>query len=557
MTKKKTKTISSNNKSLGDRSDKLNPDDFDNILDFLSAEPSAEGDTESFDEDNEDPFAGAWWNDTNDSFEVADLGVATAVPATDNAEADRNQRILWEYSDWDGSGRRFEVCSLWHWSHGPIWPYGDDMFAAYDLFGKRMTFFRLDGTRATNKWFECDSSENSADDIVCELIHHHQRFACGRVFLKIKGEDDYRLFNETFNQISENVYVEVASYFQGDCAWAKKNDGKFVVVHTDGSESSIEKSYATIRCFNRHAAPVSVTPIQPRGGDEVHCNRAERGCWGLINSAGQEILAPQFSYVFECANGLFICVKDPREEPDDGRMVSSKAQFFLYNDQGKQVLPCAYEGLCTLCNRASEDGHFEDGVRFWAKKGGKWGVINERGQALYGFILPAKPALTHDIAWNNLTVVARRTGANGQRYRDLEDIVDIASGNSVLRDHVKRPHIDIAFNNQNIIICNLNDDWSSYRFVFINGIFAATDEFEGDNNNLSSMLTNAELHFLSQVNDVCIGYFDDKDLSDPIDDWEKKPLMLTECSDGWHLIQINVVSSEKISGQGSVERSES
>lgn len=179
------------------------------------------------------------------------------------------------------------------------------------------------------------------------------------------------------------------------------------------------------------------------------------------------------------------------------------------------------------------------------------------GQALYGFILPAKPALTHDIAWNNLTVVARRTGANGQRYLDLEDIVDIVSGNSVLRDHVKRPHIDIAFNNQNIIICTLNDDWSSYRFVFINGIFAATDEFEGDNNSLSSMLTNAELRFLSQVNDVCIGYFHDKDLSDPIDDWEKKPLMLTECSDGWHLIQLNVVSAEKVSGQGSVERSES
>lgn len=35
MTKKKTKTISPNNRSLGNRSDKLNPDDFDNILDFF------------------------------------------------------------------------------------------------------------------------------------------------------------------------------------------------------------------------------------------------------------------------------------------------------------------------------------------------------------------------------------------------------------------------------------------------------------------------------------------------------------------------------------------
>ena len=278
MTKKKTKTISSNNKSLGDRSDKLNPDDFDNILDFLSAEPSAEGDTESFDEDKEDTFAGAWWNDANDSFEVADLGVATAVPATDNAEADRNQRILWEYSDWDGSGRRFEMCSLWHWSHGPIWPYGDDMFAAYDLFGKRMTFFRLDGTRATNKWFECDSSEDSADDIVCELIHHHQRFACGRVFLKIKGEDDYRLFNETFNQISENVYGEVASYFQGDCAWAKKKRWKVCCSAHRRLRVVDRKKLCNGTLFQQTCCSRERYPNTTKRWDGVHCNRAERGC---------------------------------------------------------------------------------------------------------------------------------------------------------------------------------------------------------------------------------------------------------------------------------------
>lgn len=101
---------------------------------------SANGVTESFDEYDEDPFAEACLNDDNDSYEVADLGVATAVSASDNAEADRNQRILWECRDWDGSGRRFEVCSLWHWSHGPIGPYGDDMFVAYDQVGYRMPF---------------------------------------------------------------------------------------------------------------------------------------------------------------------------------------------------------------------------------------------------------------------------------------------------------------------------------------------------------------------------------------------------------------------------------
>lgn len=178
----------------------------------------------------------------------------------------------------------------------------------------------------------------------------------------------YRLFSETFDQISENVYVDAASYFQNESAWAKKGDGTFIVVHADGTESTIEKSYAAIHCFNRHAAPVSTTPPQVKYGEGLHCNVAERGCWGLINSEGQEILTPQFAYIFEQANGLFLCVKDPVEEPDNGSLISSDAEIFLYNDLGRQVLPCSYEGLSPLFNHASEDGLFEDGVRFWAKK---------------------------------------------------------------------------------------------------------------------------------------------------------------------------------------------
>lgn len=225
MTKKKT--TSPNNEPLGDKSDKLNPDDFDNILNFLSAEACAQKYTESFDEDTENTFADSWYDASDESDEatveeIENLGSATAVPASDDAVVDRSQRTLWTHSDWDGLSRRFEICSLWHWASGPIFPFGSGLIAACDQIGNRMTFFRLDGTRATDRWFENEHPESSSSDLLTEIMHSPRRFACARVFLKPKGEEGYRLFSETFDQISENVYVDAASYFQNESAWAKK-----------------------------------------------------------------------------------------------------------------------------------------------------------------------------------------------------------------------------------------------------------------------------------------------------------------------------------------------
>ena len=549
MTKKKT--TSPNNEPLGGKSDKLNLDDFDNILDFLSAEAGAQRDTESFDEDTENTFADSWYDASDESDEatveeIEDLGSATAVPASDDAVVDRSQRILWTHSDWDGLSRRFEICSLWHWASGPIFPFGSGLIAACDQIGNRMTFFRLDGTRATDRWFENEHPESGSSDLLTEIMHSPRRFACARVFLKPKGEEGYRLFSETFDQISENVYVDAASYFQNESAWAKKSDGTFIVVHADGTESSIEKSYAAIRCFNRHAAPVSTTPPQVKYGEGLHCNVAERGCWGLINSEGQEILTPQFAYIFEQANGLFLCVKDPVEEPDNGSLISSDAEIFLYNDLGRQVLPCSYEGLSPLYNHASEDGLFEDGVRFWAKKGGQWGIINEMNEEFIGFILPEKPCSINDVAWNNLTIVTLTPGPKNKRYLDNDDIIDIVSCDSILLDHVNQPHIETAFNNQNILVSDLDEDDSQYRFVYINSVFTLADEFVADDNNSDFVLTDAELNFLDQVSNRCFGYSYTGDLSDPIDNWGRKPMMATECYDGWHLIQLNVVPAEEV-----------
>lgn len=116
-------------------------------------------DTDSFDEDTENTFADSWYDASDESDEatveeIEDLGSATAVPASDDAVVDRSQRTLWTHSDWDGLSRRFEICSLWHWASGPIFPFGSGLIAACDQIGNRMTFFRLDGTRATDRWFE-------------------------------------------------------------------------------------------------------------------------------------------------------------------------------------------------------------------------------------------------------------------------------------------------------------------------------------------------------------------------------------------------------------------
>lgn len=51
---------------------------------------------------------------------------------------------------------------------------------------------------------------------------------------------------------------------------------------------------------------------------------------------------------------------------------------------------------------------------------------------------------------------------------------------------------------------------------------------------------------LSLDSNRCFGYSYTGDLSDPIDNWERKPMMTTECYDGWHLIQLNVVHAEEV-----------
>lgn len=189
-----------------------------------------------------------WDPDWHDEFDVSllnesieDLGSPTAEPAPDDANPVCEQRILWSHSDSGDCGRTLEVRSLWHWTYGEIISYGSGMMAACDEPGKRMTFIRLDGSRVTDKWFEID---DATFDPFVRLMQdcRPRRFSCERIFLKRKGEEHYRLFNTNLEEVSQNTYVETAENFDHDTAWAKKTDGTVVLVHKDGSESSIEYS---------------------------------------------------------------------------------------------------------------------------------------------------------------------------------------------------------------------------------------------------------------------------------------------------------------------------
>ena len=357
------------------------------------------------------------------------------------------------------------------------------------------------------------------------------------MFLKRKGEDVYRLFDTNLEEVSQNTYVETASYFEESIAWAKKADGTVVLVHKDGSETPIEKTYAYYQCFHSLAAPVSSSTPTTLYGSGLPGNTAMRGCWGLINKQGKEIISPQFVYISAVADNLFIAVKDAERPRSKRRLVSDAAEFYLYNDKGQQLLPESYEGLVAISNRSSSDGRFIDGVRFWAKKNGSWGVINQSGDDLIGFVFEARPESTTATAWNDLTVMKLQSDPNGKASKDLDDIVDIQTGDSLLQDNwdywVAMPHIDCIANDQNIVVKDL-DDGSETRFVYYNGTQLKADVDK------QYVLTDSELSFLNQIKDRCLGYDYDGDLSDLIDNWNSKPLRTTSASDGWHLIELNV-----------------
>lgn len=474
--------------------------------------------------------------DTNESIE--DLGFPTVQPASDDATPICDQRILWSNTGYGRSGRSLEIRSLWHWTHGHLIPYGNSMIAACDEPGNRMTFLRLDGSRVTDKWFEIE--EASTDPFELLLQDCPPRFfSCERIFLKRKGEDVYRLFNTNLEEVSQNTYVETAVYFEGNTAWAKKTDGTVVLVHKDGSETPIEKTYARYGCFHGNAAPVSSSTPKTLSGSGLSNNVAVRGCWGLINNQGKEIVSPQFAYINAVADNLFIAVKDAKQSLPKGRLISKAAEFYLYNDKGQQLLPDAYEGLVAVSNRASPDGCFVDGARFWAKKDGSWGLINQNGDELIGFILGARPNSTMATAWNDLTVVKLISNPKGKASKDLDDIVDVETADSVLQDSVGRPHIDSVFNDQNIVVKDL-DDGSETRFVYSKEKIKEAHKLLRANVDKQYVLTDSELSFLNQISDRCLGYQYNGDLSDLIDKWSSKPLKTTTASDGWHLIELNV-----------------
>lgn len=469
---------------------------------------------------------------------IEDLGLPTAQPAPDDATPVCKQRILWSHNDPGDSGRSLEIRSLWHWTHGQIIPYGSGMMAACDEPGSRMTFLRLDGSRVTDKWFEIDDRVSDPFGRYRQCIWP-RCFSCERIFLKRKGEDVYRLYNTNLEAVSQNTYVETAEYFVCDAAWARKADGTVVLVNKDGSETPVEKTYTRYMCFHGLAAPVSSSATKILYGEGLSGNMAERGCWGLINKQGQEILPPQFAYIGTLGKNLFIAVKDANQAPPEGRLISEGAEFYLYNDKGEQVLPVAYEGLLDISNLASSDGRLDDGVRFWAKKGGIWGVINQTGDELLPFVFCACPNMMARIAWNDLTVVKLMLDPQGEAYNDLEDILDVVTADSVLHHSVCFPHIDAVLNDQHIVVKDL-EDGEEMRFVYYKGKIETAEELLRDDVYKQCVLTDSELAFLYKVDDRCCGHLYAGELTDLIDNWNCKPLQTTAASDGWHLIELNV-----------------
>lgn len=453
-----------------------------------------------------------------------------------------SDRIDWNFDDFDALNRRLIVKSLWIWPHGLVFPIGNGLLQAVDKANNRSTVIDLEGRRVTDLWFANDGlddkygSHNNCRNRCVRADSPKHRFACSRIFLKKKGENVWRLFDEKFNLVSDNVYLQTAECFENGLAWARKPDGTAVVVHTDGSETPIAGDYAYLDSFNGAAAAVStvkVTDNEFKYCYGIHALVQKKGCWGLIDKEGRKILAPQYDYLKPLHDGLFLAAKvvstTSYVDAWGRREFEEKLQFGIVNDQAQVVIPFG-PNLEIIENHASDDGLFADGMHFCFCKDEKWAVVDFHGREIFaGYMTDA---------WNHLFATA--VGAGDERRIDF---VDAATGKSVLKDSAIIKGFVRPANDQwiEVVTSETAGDWPQ-RWAYINGEFDSEEHFFRRGGAFKDKLLHwLEYNFIDNAASHFMGFKAPCDLHQNWHDhWRDKPLALMPTEAGTRLVRLEV-----------------
>ncbi len=162
------------------------------------------------------------------------------------------------------------------------------------------------------------------------------------LFLKLKGETEFRLFSDRLQPVSDRTYTETARRFVNDIAWAKKSDGTIVLVKKNGAELELNRSYQTVTDFNGRSAGVRAVKLI-----EIKKRQVAHKLLRLIDANGNVVIPPQNDYLCDVGAGCFSVEKKPAKvrQKKTERSLSSQARYGLIDYRGQEILPLAYEDL--------------------------------------------------------------------------------------------------------------------------------------------------------------------------------------------------------------------
>lgn len=471
------------------------------------------------------------------------LPVKTYPPADDGAKAQKCTTVLHRYKG-ANSPRGFVVRSLWVWPHGRIESIGAGLAAAYDDTNHRMTILNQVGERISSLWFE-DLEERCFTGPSSSMrfdMPDKRFFSDGRIFLKTKNDGFFHLFDEKLNLVSDNDYIEAGRMFDHGVTWARKPDGRCVVVDTAGTEHVPQPHCVAIRKFTAGVAPFSSKEVIPTGVEDGY---EEMGNWGLIDGTGKVVVPSQFPFLVPLGCGLFAAVRGEcrlklkypaGKRPDDwdwhvmaNKVYLNDARWGVIDSQGRTLVPFEFTLIKAIVDRTKDctDNTVYPHLFFVQQGKRKWRLWDARKQELLPqeFIdVPGFPTY-----WgNNIVNVVPQGWTGGNALFDVETLEEtepLCETNIVPINHQQ--------------ICLL-DDYQVARFVYDQGqICPPLLAFS------KSFLAPEEIRFCEKLQDkmkVFYSHPDEIGLS-LFNDWQDQALGIEETKKGWHLARLEFVKN--------------
>lgn len=173
-------------------------------------------------------------------------------------------------------------------------------------------------------------------------------------------------------KIKEYLYIE-DDFYMNDVRYAKTLDNRWVLVDKDYNETPINiDGIVDITRSYEDTFKINIKSIDFKDNASFFDLETDMaGCIGFIDKKGKVIVKPQYITATGFLNGrAIVCRGEWRKDQNTNGYFADGLLFGIIDKTGKEIVECKFDSICTV------DG-WED--KYFAKKNGKWGIIDLNG----------------------------------------------------------------------------------------------------------------------------------------------------------------------------------